>query len=440
MKINFSLFSFRKTITLGLVSIVLLVALSNPINAQSAKESKTKPWYELGMMVDPILDQIFLFYLAMTYTNQSDIGECFDTASKVKLDDPDSWANEWTATANRLQRLAVNSEKEGNTISAGQQYLRSATYYSAALHRHNHPKAPLVKKNTRMASASFKKAIELLKLPVEPVQIPYEDGYLPGYFFKSPVTDGPAPVMIIHQGRDGWAIHDKYLADAAIKRGYHCLLFDGPGQGVTLRLQGLPFRYDWENVITPVVDFVVQRSDVDPDRIGLMGLSMGGSLAPRAAAFEKRIKVCVANPGVLNWSDIPLEFMGNFDPELKTLWKSNPEKFNKRIEELGKKIPLIAWGIDDMMWKHGVETPADWVVDMQNYSNLDIVSKITCKVLVMDGTDDDFSQGKELFEALKCPKDYMLFTAEDTGLQHCQAGALGISSERIFDWLDKNLK
>ena len=77
----------------------------------------------------------------------------------------------------------------------------------------------------------------------------------------------------------------------AMQRGYHCLQFAGPGQGTAIRLQGLPFRPDWEKVVTPVVDFAVGLPGVDPERIALMGLSMGGALAPRAAAFEKRIKV-----------------------------------------------------------------------------------------------------------------------------------------------------
>jgi len=77
----------------------------------------------------------------------------------------------------------------------------------------------------------------------------------------------------------------KYIADAAISRGYQCLLIDGPGQDEALRLQGLPFRPDWENVITPVVDFLIKQKYVDPDRIGLMGLSMGGAQASSSACL-----------------------------------------------------------------------------------------------------------------------------------------------------------
>lgn len=398
-----------------------------------------RPWYELGMMADPILDQTLLFYLSMTYSRQADVGECLQTASHINTSDVDSWAREWTATAERLRLLADNAEREGFTVSAGEFYLRSATYFSAALHRHNNPADPMVLKNTQAASVLFRKALELLGIPAKPVQIPYANTTLPGYLFRSPLANGKAPVLIVHQGRDGWAIHCKYLADAAIARGYHCLLVDGPGQGEALRLQGLFCRHDWEKVITPVVNYLIAQKDVDPKRIGLVGLSMGGALAPRAAAFEKRIKVCVANPGVLSWSDIIYGFLGAIEPRLATLWQSNPDEFNTLIAAIAAQVPLVDWGIKDMMWKHGAKSPAELMVQFQAYSNREIVSNITCKMLVMDGAADEYSQGRGLFEALVCPKEYMWFDAADPGVQHCQVGAQAASSTRLFDWLDKNL-
>jgi esterase/lipase len=398
-----------------------------------------KPWYDLGMMSDPTLDQSLLFYLAMTWSGQADIGECLETASRINSSDPNSWTEEWTRTGNNLLANAEVAEKQNHFVSAGEAYLRASTYYSAALHRNNNPKAPIVAENTLAASKYFQKAIILLGIPAERVLIPYCNTTLPGYFFRSTVAKGKAPVLIVHQGRDGWAIHCIYIADAAMRRGYDCLLLDGPGQGEALRLQGLSFRPDWENVITPVVDYLIKQKEVDPDRIGLIGLSMGRALAPRAAAYEKRIKVCVANPGVLSWSDIISGYLGQIDPKLTGLWKSDSEGFNSLIASISAQVPLVGWGIRDMMWKHGVETPAGLMLQMQAYSNKEIVSKITCRMLVMDGAADEYSQGRILFDALACPREYMFYETGDPALQHCQVGAQASSSERLFDWLDKNL-
>jgi len=88
------------------------------------------------------------------------------------------------------------------------------------------------------------------------------------------------------------------FAVAANRRGYHCLLFDGPGQGRVLIQQGLPMRPDWENVVRPVLDYALTRPEVDPARIALAGWSFGGYLALRGAGGERRLAACIADPGL----------------------------------------------------------------------------------------------------------------------------------------------
>ena len=61
-----------------------------------------------------------------------------------------------------------------------------------------------------------------------------------------------------------------------------------------LRLQNIISRHDFEVAGTAMYDYVVQRPDVDPTRVAIGGVSMGGYLAPRAAAFEPRYAACVA--------------------------------------------------------------------------------------------------------------------------------------------------
>ncbi|MCC7022163.1 MAG: alpha/beta fold hydrolase, partial [Thermomicrobiales bacterium] len=118
-------------------------------------------------------------------------------------------------------------------------------------------------------------------------------------FFRVDESPEPRPTILFHGGFDS-TLEELYPAAgaAAIERGYHCLAFAGPGQGRALREQGLPFRPDWEAVVTPVVDVALARPEVDPSRLALLGWSYGGLLAPRAAAFEPRIAALIAWDGI----------------------------------------------------------------------------------------------------------------------------------------------
>jgi len=398
-----------------------------------------RPWYELGIIGEPIMDNQLLWYLSHTGQGMADIGECLDTASRIEAADAYSWPEEWLKTAERVRSVAESSLAKGHKRSAGEAYLRAANYYRAALIHHPEPKDPGVVRAGRQSVACFDQALELLAIPAQPVKIPYEGTTLPGYFFPSPLARGEAPVLIVHQGRDAWPEETMWAVDGATKRGYHCLLFHGPGQGMAIREQGLAFRPEWEKVVTPVVDFALELPGVEPEGIILMGLSMGGALAPRAAAFEKRIRICIANPGVLNWGEAMYQHFEGYG--LLELLEVDPRAFNTAVEGLAETWPTARWWFRDAAWKHGATSPADLMMKLKDFNNEGVVDRIDCRMLIMDGTAEEFSAGqaRKLYDALKAPKDYMLFTEKDTGLVHCQTGALSVATQRLFDWLDENI-
>lgn len=144
------------------------------------------------------------------------------------------------------------------------------------------------------ALAAFAKAVEHVPQPIERVEIGSPDGILPGYLIPSG-TDGPAPVVIFYNGFDVTKeLLYGFIGDQFSRRGIACLVIDTPGTGEPLRLRNVASRPDYEVPTTAIVDYLQTRPDIYPDRIGLLGISLGGYYAPRGAAYEHRIKACVA--------------------------------------------------------------------------------------------------------------------------------------------------
>lgn len=250
-----------------------------------------------------------------------------------------------------LSFLLSSDNTPGHDLSAGQAYLRAATYLRASMHRHPDPFHEEIPILAKREIKNFVKFLQLSNYPCKQVSIPYEnDMTLPGYLCFNPDVDEPAPTLIFNEGKDGWAEDGKYVIDEAIKRGYHALLWDGPGMGQTIRLQGLPFRHDWENVLNHVIDYLVTFDEVDPDRLALISMSLGGYLGPRATVFEHRLKAQVANAGVVRWYDIYEDFLDEIDPGLLPLLEMNATAFDEAIEQIMKASDFLHWGMVDSMW------------------------------------------------------------------------------------------
>ena len=416
-------------------------AAETPGGAITENANETGAWYELGLMEDFILEQVLVYYLGHTWQGLADVSECLDAANRVVPGDKWSWARTWEQTAQRVQGMAESYLAAGHEESAGQAFMRASNYYIASLHRHPDWRHESTKRMTQASIACFRQGVKNLGFPVEEVRIPYEDTYLPGYFYRSPLAGDSAPTMIIFNGRDAWASQDHVLAEAGIRRGYHVLNFDGPGQGPVLRLQRLPFRPDWNRVVTPVVDFTLGIEGVDPKRIGVMGISMGGHLAPQAACFEHRPKVYVANPPSVDWSKVTeITIRQLLGDEGYALADTDPAGFDALIYELGKSSPLLEWGIDDTMWKHGASTPTDMIRELRRFEFSDHAGKIRSKMLFMHGVDDEWAQIDWLQKLLPKPAYLEVFDTESTGQLHCQTGAWAILCERLYNWLDDNLK
>jgi pimeloyl-ACP methyl ester carboxylesterase len=171
-----------------------------------------------------------------------------------------------------------------------------------------------------------------------------------------------------------------------------------------------------------------------------MGISMGGYLAARAAAFEDRIAACILYNGVFDGYDA---FASSFPKSLLTaIEDGNLDVVNKAINILMEFDQNLRFNIKHGMWTTGVNTPFELIQKSKNYTIKDIAQNIKCPTLVLEAEKDDSYPGqpKEVYDALKCPKKYILFTEEEGAEEHCQCGAAALSNQRIFDWLDGIVK
>jgi dienelactone hydrolase len=377
--------------------------------------------------------------IGQTYDGRADIMEVLSTVSRIESGNEVSWYNEWFKTAERVRKMAEKSEKGGHKISAGEAYMKASNYYRASeFYLHADPSDPRALGAAKQSVDCFVKAVELLSIPAETVSIPYEGTTLPGYFYTSPVAKEKAPLVIVQSGFDGTAEELYGDANAAIKRGYHCLAFEGPGQGKVLREQGLIFRPDWEKVITPVVDYVLTRPEVDPDKIAVLGYSFGGYLIPRAACFEHRPQVYIANSGIWSFYDAQI---GEMPPELLSLMETDPVAYEIELMKMAEHSTVLRWGITDSKWKiGGGGSLPETVEKMKDYGlTEELVANIKSHMLIVDAEGDILipsGQAKKLYDAISGPKDWMLFTAEEDAQAHCQSGASSVLYQHTFDWLD----
>ena len=421
---------------------------------------------------DPTFSLQLLRVIGETYYKCADIGECLSTAYRIKEGDFESWHTEWLKTAKRIHGYADDCFSKGHLTSAKEAYLRASNYYRVSEFMLINPEDSRIQTTWENSKECFAKAINLLPYDAEQIEIPYEKTTLPGHFYHykskeeemsnnknnndniekdnnssisklSSCNSSSYPTLIVHGGFDS-TLEELYSSAAApaLDRGYNCLTFEGPGQGGVIRKQKIPFRYDWEKVVSPVIDYAIQKNDdfaIDTKRIALMGISMGGYLAARAAAFDNRISACIFYNGVYDGYDATASSFPK--PLLTAIDKSDSEYVNITIKNLMESDPNIRFNIKHGMWTTGTHSPYELIIGSKKYTIKDTLSNIRCSTLVLEAEKDDSFPGqpKKVYDGLTSAssKTYILFTEEEGAEEHCQCGAPAISNQRIFDWLDE---
>lgn len=391
------------------------------------------------VLKDDLLDTQVLRTIGSAPYGGADIGEALATARTIHGTDLDGWFRAWNALADRVSSLATEAEAAGMSETARLAYWRASSYYrTAGVMLIAEPLDPRLVESSHLQTATFQRGAALMEQPPEIIEIPFEDTTLPGYFFAVDDSERSRATVILTGGYDSTKEEGYfYNAAAALSRGYNALVFDGPGQGAVLVDQGVPLRADWENVVTPVVDYAITRPDVDPARVALIGPSLGAHLAPRAASAEHRLAACIADCGVF---DMYASFLSRLPGPLRSGFEAGHHTAVSAVREMLDhlaKQPTAGWSLRRGMLVHGVGTPLEYVEAMKPFSLVGRAGAIQCPTFVCNGENDDISStAPELVAALTCPTEFVTFTAAEGAGDHCELGARTLFHARAFDWLD----
>ena len=224
----------------------------------------------------------------------ADPNELLRIAAGIRAGNREDWMSSFRQMAQKLLSLAEAGARGGHRQTVAESYLRAFTYFRVAELKCR-PEDPRKLELYHRAIDCFRRGLAASHHRHEAVSFPYGNHRLEGYFFPARGTAERAPCVVFLSGADALPEQNFFRgAQWLTSRGLSCFVFNGPGQGGTIRVLKLPTLPEFERPVSAAIDYLVARADVDAERIGLLGVSMAGYYGMRAAAFEPRIKAVVA--------------------------------------------------------------------------------------------------------------------------------------------------
>lgn len=247
------------------------------------------------MSSDPILASAVTHWGARFVANGVNLSDFEDVTSSMKS--YDDWCAAWSKRAALHEQIGREALAKKHFLTAGEALQRAGVYYHFASFLFVHDMAQMKAAHKKQIECR-QAALPYLSPPGERVEVPYQGKFLAGILRKPTGVTKP-PVVVMAVGLDSTKEETDAYEQPFLARGMATLVFEGPGQGEAQ--YDFPIRGDYEVPVKAVIDFVETRDDIDAKRIGMWGVSLGGYYAPRAAAFEKRVKACIALGGPFDW-------------------------------------------------------------------------------------------------------------------------------------------
>jgi pimeloyl-ACP methyl ester carboxylesterase len=273
---------------------------------------------------------------------------------------------------------------------------------------------------------------------VQEAEVPYGTGHLPALRLPAPEGVERKGTIVVHGGFDSYAQELYPLARAISQAGYEAILFEGPGQGAVIRKQGIPFTTEWEKPVAAVLDHF------ELDDVTLLGLSLGGYLAPRAAAYLTRIKRVIAFDVCWDLFEAGLSTRpALLRLALRALLGLRAGRIlDASVSQQMRRDPFTRWGIEHGTYVFGIERPYDYLRRMKEFSTRRISSRVKQDFLLLAGTDDHYMPLEHFHRqarALTNVRSFTgrIFTREESAHTHCQCGNLGLALRVMLDWVEE---
>jgi hypothetical protein len=346
--------------------------------------------------------------LGSTASGIGDVGLVLATLDRITDGDSQSWFDTWAGVAADLAARGEEALGRGHLATASWALLAAAEFYSKALaFVDGLPDQSVLLPTFRQGRACWEKVIDASAGRFVRVQVPYEDTTLPGYLLRPDASGAARPTLVMTNGSDE-SLPGLFGngAAAGLARGWNVFVYDGPGQQSMLFERGVPFRYAWEAVLTPVIDALVGRPDVDASALTGYGVSQGGYWIPRAIAFERRLVAAVADPGVVDVSTpwtahLPQVLLDLLDPGQK-------DAFNAAMAKAQADAgPEAARTRAFRSKPYGVTDPFDLFSEVRKYQVRDVAGQITTPLLILDPEHEQFFPGQpqQLYDLLPGEKE-----------------------------------
>lgn len=351
--------------------------------------------------------------------NDGDVEDIESIASKIN--DSETWKRE-------LIRIGNMAKNEGR-IKEAIAYYRMSEFF---MYDGDEDKVKYYKLATDIFYDYYKDYFE--DGTVKRYEVPYDNVNLPVLYAKA--VGERKDIILLHGGNDSYMEELFFPMLYFSEHGFDVYLFEGPGQGSVMRIQGKHFNYQWEKPVTVILDYFKL------DNVTIIGASLGGMLAPRAAAYEKRIKRVIA------WSVFPSFYsvlLGMIPPSFKIAIKILIKLhlsfiLNFAFRKKAKKDFTIDWGIKHGMYAYNAKSPYEYVIKLKKFQMINVGHLIDQDVLVIGANKDhfiDYKLFKEELDALNNVHSltFRLFTDKECASNHCNMGNTKLVLDTMINWI-----